>query len=75
LGRDVKTPLLLGLASKTNLLALGITVLLHVLLSTLEDRIALLLVGLFIAIIRNFHTKPMRAKGRVVKYSSDPKDG
>lgn len=48
LGRDIKGALLLGLAGKTDLLTLGLAVLLHVLLSTLEDGGALLLVGLSI---------------------------
>lgn len=41
LGRDVEAALLLGLAGEADLLALGIAVLLHVLLGTLEDDIAL----------------------------------
>jgi hypothetical protein len=46
LSRDVEGAVLLGNASKADLLTLGITVLLDVLLSTLEDDTALLLVGL-----------------------------
>ena len=43
LGRDVKLVLLLGLALQADLLTIGIAVLLDVLLSTLEDDLALLL--------------------------------
>ena len=43
LGRDVEAVTALGLAGKTNLLPLGIAVLLDVLLSTREDDLALLL--------------------------------
>jgi hypothetical protein len=50
LGRDVESALLLGSAGKANLLALGFTVLLDVLLSTLEDDLTLLLVGLFMQV-------------------------
>lgn len=46
LGRDVERAVLLGNARKTDLLALGITVLLDVLLGTLEDDATLLLVDL-----------------------------
>lgn len=46
LGRDVGGVILLGSAVKTDLLTLGIAVLLDVLLSTLEDDATLLLVGL-----------------------------
>ena len=46
LGGDEESTLLLGLARETDLLTLSIAVLLHVLLGTLEDGIALLLVGL-----------------------------
>jgi hypothetical protein len=46
LGRDVEGAILLGNASEADLLALGITVLLDVLLSTLEDDATLLLVDL-----------------------------
>ena len=46
LGGDVGRALLAGLASEGNLLPLRIPVLLDVLLSTLEDDAALLLVGL-----------------------------
>jgi hypothetical protein len=46
LGRDVERALLLRKAVQANLLALGIVVLLDVLLSTLEDDLTLLLVGL-----------------------------
>ncbi|KND92737.1 hypothetical protein TOPH_02882 [Tolypocladium ophioglossoides CBS 100239] len=47
LGGDVGRVLLLGNTGQTDLLALGIAVLLDVLLGTLEDDAALLLVGLF----------------------------
>jgi len=47
LGRDESRVLGLGDAVKTDLLTLSITVLLDVLLSTLEDDLTLLLVGLF----------------------------
>jgi hypothetical protein len=43
LGRDVKLVLLLGLTLQADLLTVGIAVLLDVLLSTLEDDLALLL--------------------------------
>jgi hypothetical protein len=46
LSRDVEGAILLGNAGKADLLALGVAVLLDVLLSTLEDDAALLLVGL-----------------------------
>lgn len=46
LSRDIEGAILLGNTSKTDLLTLGITVLLDVLLGTLEDDTALLLVGL-----------------------------
>jgi hypothetical protein len=46
LGWDVERAIDLGLARDTDLLALSVTVLLHVLLSALEDGSALLLVGL-----------------------------
>lgn len=46
LGRDVERAILLGSAGEADLLALGVTVLLDVLLSTLEDDATLLLVGL-----------------------------
>jgi len=46
LGGDVEGAILLGDAGKADLLALGVTVLLDVLLSTLEDDAALLLVDL-----------------------------
>jgi hypothetical protein len=46
LGGDVEGALLLGNAGKADLLALGIAVLLDVLLGTLEDDAALLLVDL-----------------------------
>lgn len=47
LGRDVEGAILLGLTGKTDGLTLSIAVLLNVLLSTLEDNLALGLVGLF----------------------------
>ncbi len=46
LSRDVEGAILLGSTGKADLLALGVAVLLDVLLSTLEDDLALLLVGL-----------------------------
>lgn len=46
LSRDVEVASLLGDAVEADLLALGIAVLLDVLLSTLEDDLALVLVGL-----------------------------
>jgi hypothetical protein len=46
LSGDVERAILLGNAGKADLLALGIAVLLDVLLSTLKDDAALLLVGL-----------------------------
>lgn len=46
LGRDVEVALLLSNALEADLLTLGIAVLIHVLLSTLEDDSSLLLVGL-----------------------------
>lgn len=55
LGRDVEAALLLGEAVEADLLTLGIAVLLDVLLSTLEDNGALLLVELYI----NVSLKPM----------------
>lgn len=48
LGGDEERAVLLGLARQTDLLTLGIAVLLNVLLSTLEDDVALSLVGLLI---------------------------
>jgi hypothetical protein len=47
LGSDEERSLLLGLAGEADLLTLGIAVLLDVLLSTLEDSVTLLLVGLY----------------------------
>jgi hypothetical protein len=52
LGRDVEGALLLGNAGKTDLLALGIPVLLDVLLSPLEDDATLLLVDLVARVSR-----------------------
>jgi hypothetical protein len=46
----VERVVLLGNAGQADLLALGITVLLDVLLSTLEDDLALLLVGLLLVL-------------------------
>lgn len=46
LSGDVERAILLGGASEADLLTLGIAVLLDVLLGTLEDDLALLLVGL-----------------------------
>ncbi len=46
LSGDVERAILLGGASEADLLTLGIAVLLNVLLGTLEDDLALLLVGL-----------------------------
>jgi len=51
LGRDVEGAVLLGNAGEANLLTLSITVLLNVLLSTLEDDAALLLVGLLLLLL------------------------
>lgn len=50
LGGNVERVVLLGNAGQADLLALGITVLLDVLLSTLEDDLALLLVGLLLVL-------------------------
>ena len=47
LGRDIESSILLGGTRKTNLLALGLAVLLDVGLGTLEDDATLLLVGLY----------------------------
>jgi hypothetical protein len=46
LGRNVESTILLGQTGKADLLTLLITVLLNVLLGTLEDDTALLLLGL-----------------------------
>ena len=51
LGRDIEGAILLGQAVEADLLALLVTVLLHVLLGTLEDDTALLLLGLLMTTI------------------------
>jgi hypothetical protein len=54
---NVVGTILLGETSKTDLLALGITVFLDVLLSTLEDDATLLLLGLLIGVSFDPKTK------------------
>lgn len=70
---DVVGTILLGETSKTDLLALGIAVLLDVLLSTLEDDTTLLLVGLIIESVKVL--VGMYNKSDTVDDESDPKDG
>ena len=75
LGRDVVRARLLGLTSKADLLTLLVAVLLDVGLGTLEDDLALLLVGL----IQNCQQRVSSTKPRPVTTSridmSVPKDG
>lgn len=81
LSRDVEVASLLGDAVEADLLALGIAVLLDVLLSTLEDDLALVLVGLLhrggLASfqIRNRTPPVVTTKDMVLCQGSDPKDG
>ena len=75
LSRYVKGALLFGLAGKSDLLALGITVLLHVLLSTLEDGRALLLVDLSVVDVSKNWTAIEEKRRESIETLSDPKDG
>lgn len=73
LGGDVKGALLLSLARKTDLLALGIAVLLDVLLSTLEDGVALSLVGLLIMYVSDvFATTKHSTRSRDIRLGISP---
>jgi hypothetical protein len=70
---DVVRTLLLGKAGETDLLALLVTVLLDVLLSTLEDDATLLLLGLFMTVSES--SDSIDNRGDNVIDGSDPKDG
>lgn len=73
LSRDVGRVILLGNAVKADLLALLVAVLLDVLLSTLEDDAALLLVGLNKAVSLSCHM--CAEKVMCIRQVSDPKEG
>lgn len=75
LGRDVEAAFLLGNAVEADLLALGITVLIDVLLSTLEDDTTLLLVGLRRNHVNIDVTVTNETLRCISPRQSDPKDG
>jgi hypothetical protein len=71
----VEVALLLGNAVEANLLTLGITVLVDVLLSTLEDNGTLLLVGLIMDNVSIHVLSTDKLVTSDFQRQSDPKDG
>jgi len=73
LGGDVERAILLGETGETDLLALVLTVLLDVLLGTLEDDATLLLAGLYTELA--LRSDRLVGKSGEIVVRSDPKDG